>query len=589
MLKYIIFYTLCYLVTNVCCDCYLEIPENKDNKPYWEKKIGNSWFKIPYITSRFKMQNDEMIKGYCATRFKTISYIVEVERHCEYYDYSCKSFPKRNATKYLTVEDRNMTIQCVAGSLKFGLNVLENSTISCNELEWIINVKPANSQSQVWCKEYYQIYELATKNLEPNRTLANVCYDLKEFSLQSIKYKTINRRSEEWKVNRLLPNIAYNPDSENTPFGEVKFLITTLLHTGNDSLRNHLNALSVENPWLKLANYEYGSIIQTGLYLNYFKHYHHLLDILWWHNLRVANWARFLNALEQHTANNSYEVCLGILGVVQVPLWPDQREFENLEVENGFVNSTVPQYIWAFLETTTQDMKKLNVYVFGYNSPYAEFFNANDVKFCRDVCNEIDWLRSVRSSFGFVNFGLVFCCTPDAVRKSIYGESLPRTLAYSDSVGSIEKKEYVGSEKDEKDKERQERQKEREEKEKEREREEKERERQREREEKDKEKRDREDKERQREKEKEEKEREREKDKEREREKAKEMEREKEKERAREQVTQKDKVKETEKLEDAEEGPESVERQTADEEESARQDKREELDTDDFDDEGSGD
>uniref|UniRef100_A0A1A9WKG4 Uncharacterized protein n=1 Tax=Glossina brevipalpis TaxID=37001 RepID=A0A1A9WKG4_9MUSC len=511
----------------------------------------------------------------------TISYVVEVERHCEYYDYSCKSFPKRNATKYLNIEDRNMTVQCVAGSLKFGLNVLENATISCNDLEWIINVKPASSQSQGWCKEYYQIYELATKNLDPNRTLANVCYDLKEFSLQSIKYKTINRRSEEWKVNRLLPNINYNPASENTPFGEVKFLITTLLHTGNDSLRTHLNTLSVENPWLKLANYEYGSIIQTGLYLNYFKHYHHLLDILWWHNLRVANWARFLNALEQHTANNSYEVCLGVMGVVQVPLWPDQREFESLEVENGFVNSTVPQYVWAYLETTTPDTKRLNVYIFGYNSPYAEFFNSTEVKFCRDVCNEIDWLKTVRSSFTYVNFGLIFCCTPDAVRKSIYGENLPRTLAYTGPVNA-EKKEYVVAEKEEKDKEREERQKEKEEKEKEKDREEKERERQREKEEREREKKEREEKERQRDKD----EKEREKDRERERE----REKEKEKERDREQEKEKEKQRESEKQDVTDEGNESSEkRQTADDEESIKQDKQEELDTDDFDEEGSGD
>lgn len=67
--------------------------------------------------------------------------------------------------------------------------------------------------------------------------------------------------------------------------------------------------------------------------MHYFNQYHELLDILWWKNLRIINWQRFLDALEQHTTNNSYEVYMGTLDEVQIPLWGNHQKFEYLEVQ----------------------------------------------------------------------------------------------------------------------------------------------------------------------------------------------------------------------------------------------------------------
>lgn len=99
-------------------------------------------------------------------------------------------------------------------------------------------------------------------------------------------------------------------------------------------LQEQLEYISDANAWLKLANYEYGSIIQSGPYLRYFKQYHELLDILWWHNLRITNWQRFLNAFEEHTkTENTYDVYMGTLDVVKIPSWSNPKEMEYLELE----------------------------------------------------------------------------------------------------------------------------------------------------------------------------------------------------------------------------------------------------------------
>lgn len=70
MIILLILWMTCYLVRNVCSDCVLQIPENKGNAPLWQKKAGELWFKIPYISHGLKLQDGEVINGYCATKFR---------------------------------------------------------------------------------------------------------------------------------------------------------------------------------------------------------------------------------------------------------------------------------------------------------------------------------------------------------------------------------------------------------------------------------------------------------------------------------------------------------------------------------------
>uniref|UniRef100_A0A1A9WKG6 Uncharacterized protein n=1 Tax=Glossina brevipalpis TaxID=37001 RepID=A0A1A9WKG6_9MUSC len=439
MMKFTILWIIFYLVRYICCDCFLQIPENKENVPLWKKKIGDDWLNIPYISHRLKLQNGEIINGYCATKFREIGYNVKIAVYCKHYDHDCQRNRMHTQIKYMAIDERNITLTCDGSSLKYKSDFLGEDTMSCKDVKWSINMKlnQVNDRQTSWCNGDYQIFDLTTNNLDKNRVLAKICF---HFSLRSVKYKTIKRKTETWNEKKysfreeilktladiFLP-VAINDLPEATTLSsEVKFLNTTILHIGNEGLQRYLKVLQEKNRWLSLANYEYGSIIQNNPFLNYFHQYNQLLDILWWQNLRLTNWRRFLDALDHHTTNNSYEVCMGTLNVVQVPLWSNSNEFEYLEVQNGFVNNTVPQYIWIYLESN--DAKNPDLYIFAYNSPYASFFESNQVKFCLDICSEIDWLKSVHSSFGYVNCGIIFCCTPDTVKTSAYAVNLPEKL-----------------------------------------------------------------------------------------------------------------------------------------------------------------
>uniref|UniRef100_A0A1A9VZU9 Uncharacterized protein n=1 Tax=Glossina brevipalpis TaxID=37001 RepID=A0A1A9VZU9_9MUSC len=442
-MKTVILYILCYLVPRIWCECSLEIPYEKEYAPLWEKKVGDRWFKIPYITRRLELQSGEIIKGYCATKFESVTYshnhkniigsIVHNKNHLYSFHYSTSTSTTTTTPPrqdYMEILGRYITLECFGDSLKHEIYVLRDNMPKCKEVKWSVNLKSAQNieTKTCWYKDDHQIFELSTNNLEPNRILAHVSYDFKELSLQTIRYKTIKRTTADRKANRFLP-VVLNDLPEVTPLSiEGGSLNTTSLHDENDVLQKSLETMSVRNPWLKSARYEYDNIIQSGPFINQFNQYHQLLDILWWHPLRVTNWYRFLNALEEHTNVHSYMIYMGTLDVVQIPIWSNPGKFQYLEVKNGYNNNnTVPQYVWTYLESS--DGKNPDLYVFGYNSPYAEFFNSNEVKFCTDICSDFDWLKNARSSFHYGNFGIVFCCSPESVKESAYGKKLPYKLS----------------------------------------------------------------------------------------------------------------------------------------------------------------
>ncbi|KAL9923723.1 uncharacterized protein ACN2A1_003140 [Glossina fuscipes fuscipes] len=419
MFKFKILWIFCYLLPMVWSDCILQFPHNMEYVPEWKTEIGKRWFKIPYITRGLLMKEGETFEGHCPTKFN-----FEENLRCSYStefdDCSETSSPSDIET---------LTVTCDGGLLGYNNNIISpHTTLRCNDVEWSISQWETMeiSESESWCRDKHQIFTLSTKNLKPNRTLAYICYDLNEFSLQAVKYKTVHHQVNNWNT-KLMPITLSSLPATSPLSNEVKFLNPTFLHIQNELLQDQLEYISDANAWLKLANYEYGSIIQSGPYLRYFKQYNELLDILWWHNLRITNWQRFLNAFEEHTkTENTYDVYMGTLDVVKIPSWSNPNEMEYLELENGFVNGTAPQYVWTYLESS--DDKNPDLYVFGYNSPYAEFFNYNDVAFCRDICDEIDWLKDVRSTFHYANFGFIFCCNLDSLKDSPYVQKLPHRL-----------------------------------------------------------------------------------------------------------------------------------------------------------------
>uniref|UniRef100_A0A1B0BL16 Uncharacterized protein n=1 Tax=Glossina palpalis gambiensis TaxID=67801 RepID=A0A1B0BL16_9MUSC len=377
MIKFVILSIICYFVPKVWGDCVLRIPENKETVPLWEKKIGDSWFKIPYVSDHLQLQKDEVVNGYCATKFREIAYDVSVAVHCKPHDRDCPRLLRtRTDTKHVILNERNMTLVCAGNGLQYKSDILGDHPLACDDIEWTINVEAnQNDDSRTfWCKSDHQIFDLRTNNLDQNRLLAKICF---RFSLQSIKYKSIKRKSESWNEKKLLPVVITDLPEVTTPSSEVKFLNTTILYAGNEAVQSYFKMLNERNPWLNLAHYEYGNIVQDDPFINSFNQYNQLLDILWWTNLRLTNWQRFLDALQQHTIDNSYDIYMGTLNVVQ-------------------------------------------------------FFNSSKVKFCSDICGEIDWLKSVHPSFDYSNFGIIFCCTNVSVQNSEYAKQLPYKLAESD-------------------------------------------------------------------------------------------------------------------------------------------------------------
>uniref|UniRef100_A0A1A9WKG8 Uncharacterized protein n=1 Tax=Glossina brevipalpis TaxID=37001 RepID=A0A1A9WKG8_9MUSC len=78
----------CYFVVSIWSDCYFRFPEYEAIAPSWKKKIADDWFEIPYINMNVKLQNGEVIKGYCPTNFREISYTMEDGIKCGWYDFT---------------------------------------------------------------------------------------------------------------------------------------------------------------------------------------------------------------------------------------------------------------------------------------------------------------------------------------------------------------------------------------------------------------------------------------------------------------------------------------------------------------------
>ena len=87
----------------------------------------------------------------------------------------------------------------------------------------------------------------------------------------------------------------------------------------NLDLQEQLKEMSEHNFWLQLANYEMSSIIQGKSYRNYFQEYLNLLNTIWWSNLRLGNWKRFMDTLETYAYNNTFQLYTGTSGVARRP------------------------------------------------------------------------------------------------------------------------------------------------------------------------------------------------------------------------------------------------------------------------------
>uniref|UniRef100_A0A1A9WKG5 Uncharacterized protein n=1 Tax=Glossina brevipalpis TaxID=37001 RepID=A0A1A9WKG5_9MUSC len=323
----------------ILCECVIKLPENIENFPIWKTHIGQYWIKIPYLTDEILIQNGEKIQGYCNTFFRNFT-IDENDLNCteiEDNNDKCIYYPYHSNKIKDIFGKEILHMRCVNNTLRYGEVTLTNGQkLSCADTQWTVSWSKSDVRRKeiIWCSENHHILRLITKNLKKNRILAYICFDMNTLSPQSVHFKTNYQVFKIWNISKQKLSSIEDLDVAASLAPEIQSLNSAQLHGSNESLQFQLNELSGNNSWISMANYEYESLVQSGPYLRYFQQYGQLMEIIWWHNLRIFNWRRFLNALEMHFEElNNYRVYLGTLGVVQVPLWTLSSEITWLEIQ----------------------------------------------------------------------------------------------------------------------------------------------------------------------------------------------------------------------------------------------------------------
>lgn len=152
-----------------------------------------------------------LLRNFHTNFLRNIGYNVKVTVYCMPYDRECRRSQIHTDRKYKSINERNVTLVCDGSSLKYNSKFFVEDAMSCDDIKWSINVElNQDEESQKsWCKEDYQTFDLSTNNLDQNRILAKICFD---FSLRSIKYKTIERKTKMWNEK----NVSENPISNLT-------------------------------------------------------------------------------------------------------------------------------------------------------------------------------------------------------------------------------------------------------------------------------------------------------------------------------------------------------------------------------------
>ncbi|XP_037818937.1 uncharacterized protein LOC119608548 isoform X2 [Lucilia sericata] len=131
----------------------------------------------------------------------------------------------------------------------------------------------------------------------------------------------------------------------------------------------------------------------------------------------------FINTLENYAHNNRFEMYTGTSGIAELPINLTEKQSKKLELEIDMKIVTVPAYIWSYVRSNDDNNK--DFIIVGYNSPYAEFFSLDRIIFCPDICADIPWLKNVYTSFRYTFAGIMFCCSPDFIKKNNLLEGFP--------------------------------------------------------------------------------------------------------------------------------------------------------------------
>uniref|UniRef100_A0A1A9VW16 Uncharacterized protein n=1 Tax=Glossina austeni TaxID=7395 RepID=A0A1A9VW16_GLOAU len=385
---------------------------------------------MPHLSDELVVQNGEKIQGYCNTFFRNFT----IDKD----DFNCTGIEDDKCVYFSYLRDRSkevfgkktLNMRCLNDTLRYGeITITKGQTLSCVDAQWTVSWGTPNVRRReiIWCAEHHRILMLITKNFDKTPVLAYICFDINNLSPQAVHFRTNYQVFKLWNIWKLKTPTIDDLELADGFGPEIESLSSAQLHGSNEYLDLQLNELSENNSWVNMANYEYGSLVQSSPYLTYFQHYGQLIDVIWWHNLRAFNWRRFLNALEMHFEElNNYRIYLGILGVVQVPIWTPHSKITWMEIQSSNYHNTIPAYIWMYMEPLN-NITNMNLYIFGYNSPYFSIFNSSDIIFCPNICSEVPWLKQAQLTFHFANAGIIFCCTNQSIKDVRYIRALPKS------------------------------------------------------------------------------------------------------------------------------------------------------------------
>uniref|UniRef100_A0A1A9W8V8 Uncharacterized protein n=1 Tax=Glossina brevipalpis TaxID=37001 RepID=A0A1A9W8V8_9MUSC len=180
--------------------------------------------------------------------------------------------------------------------------------------------------------------------------------------------------------------------------------------------------------WFTFSNFKYASVLPQIVSDTLRENLNSLFNIMWWSNLLMGNWNKYReNLLKYVHSSEGVKILSGTYGEVKVPInkigSSNQFEMSVLKDDSG---RTIPQYIWNDVQPIRKGEKHL--VIFGFNSPFYEYFPKSDVVLCKSMCEEIEWLSDVQESFGYLDIGFMFCCLHEDVVKLQLLEGLGKEI-----------------------------------------------------------------------------------------------------------------------------------------------------------------
>uniref|UniRef100_A0A1A9Z804 Uncharacterized protein n=1 Tax=Glossina pallidipes TaxID=7398 RepID=A0A1A9Z804_GLOPL len=373
--------------------CSISLPSDPTIRPLLERTFGSRTILKPYNSLKEKnciyAEKDETITLHCLGGF----------------------FLPHHLSAHV-----NVKLTCIDGRWDNYYNYDGSFQFECKKVAWNLY---ESSDAFRWCPEFAASYIIAKKNVNKTPThVAGLCYDTERLILSSIAYNT---QSEEFNF------IQTKFDLRNYSFGKE---IKNFQSIEEEGLTPLLFEDKQFQDWFTFGNFHYAPLTENIKLKDITEEFGALLNVTWWSNLRLGNWKKYRNALEKHTAKAAYNVISGIGGKLEVPDSSGCDNTTEMKVLVDKYDRHIPAYIWNYLEPLRNTSKEFAIIAF--NSPFYEFYKKDEIVFCKDICHEIDWLANVRSTFQYVNMGIMFCCRIDEVQKSKLLENFPNLLLKTD-------------------------------------------------------------------------------------------------------------------------------------------------------------